>query len=99
MRGKKGTIDVIVLGRDRKWLLIIFKSLSTISWDVFKELAIKRFTDQGYYNVVVEVHELKKIESVEDYHTRFEELRVLEKEPKLTETYLSLASLGDCKVN
>lgn len=83
-------------GKAKKWLFIKFKSLSTVSWETFTEAAIKRFTEYGYHNVVAQLHELKQTGTIEEYHTIFEELRVqvLQKEPKLTETYFILSFIG-----
>ena len=47
-------------GKARKWLFIRFKSLPDVSWEVFKAEITKRFSKQGYYNVVAELHELKQ---------------------------------------
>ncbi|KAM7497180.1 hypothetical protein LguiA_021594 [Lonicera macranthoides] len=83
-------------GKARKWLFIRFKSLADVSWELFKKEITKRFANQGYYNVVADLHELKQAGSVEEYQNKFEDLRnqVLEKESNMTETYFISAFIG-----
>ena len=79
-------MSLYLRGKARKWFFTRFKNIRALRWDQFKSEVTRRFTEQGYHIVVAELHELKQIDSVEDYQSKFEDLKsqVLEKEPSLT---------------
>lgn len=89
------TMSLYLKGRARKWFFQRFKNHRALRWEQFKEVT-KRFTEQGYHNVIADLHELKQVGGVEEYQSKFENLKsqVLKKEPCLTETYFISAFIG-----
>ena len=83
-------------GVAKKWFFTRFKNIRALRWDQFKLEVTRRFTEQGYHNVVAELHELRQIGNVEEYQSKFEDLKsqVLKKEPALTETYFISTFIG-----
>lgn len=80
----------------RKWFFTRLKNMGLINWEQFKEEVTRRFTEQGYHNVVADLHDLKQTGGVEEYQSQFEDLKsqVLEKEPGLIESYFVAGFIG-----
>ena len=89
-------MSLYLKGKARKWFFTRFKNHRTLKWEQFKREVTRRFTEQGYHNVIADLHDLKQIGSVEEYQSKFEDLKsqVLKKEPCLTETYFISAFIG-----
>lgn len=96
MHQQVSTMSLYLKGRARKWFCQRFKNHKALRWEQFKVEVTKRFTEQEYHNVIAFLHELKQVGGVEEYQSRFEDLKsqVLEKEPCLTETYFISVFIG-----
>lgn len=90
------TMSLYLKGKVRKWFFTRFKNHRAFRWEQFKVEVTKRFPEQGYYNVIADLHDLKQTGIVDEYQRKFEDLKsqVLEKEPALTETYFISACIG-----
>ena len=90
------SMTLYLKGKGRKWFFTSFKTIHEVSWELFKKEATKRFAEQGYRNTIAELHDLKQVGTVEEYQSKFEDLKaqVLEQEPSLTETYFIAAFVG-----
>lgn len=87
------TMSLYLKGKVRKWFFTRFKNHRAFRWEQFKVEVTKRFPEQGYYNVIADLHDLKQTGIVDEYQRKFEDLKsqVLEKEPALTENLFHLS--------
>ena len=81
MHQQVSTMSLYLKGKARKWFFTRYKNHRALRWEQFKTEVTKRFTAQGYHNVIAELHDLKQVGGVEEYQSRFEDLKsqVLEK--------------------